>query len=336
MTMIATRSMPTTMTLPTTTMPTLADVRTAAARIAGVVARTPLVAPLTPGFPLAGEIRLKAENLQVTGSFKPRGAYNKLASLSPDERARGVVAFSSGNHAQGVAFAAQQLGVPATIVMPRDCVEAKVAATRALGAEVVLVGTTSQERLEFGKQLARERGAALVPPYDDPLVIAGQGTVGLEILEVAPDVDLVLVPVSGGGLVSGVALAVKGLARGVRVIGVEPAGAADAQASLRGGKLVAWDAPRTVADGLRATRLGDLPFAMMARYVDDIVTVDDDEIRAAVVALHQRAKLVVEPSGAVAYAAAMHGKVELRKRRAVAVLSGGNVDPALLAAWLSA
>jgi threonine ammonia-lyase medium form len=315
-------------------MVALADVRAAAARLSGVVSRTPLITPLTPGFPLAGQIRLKAENLQVTGSFKPRGAYNKLASLGPDERARGVVAYSSGNHAQGVAFAAQKLGVRAIIVMPKDAVAAKVEATRALGAEVVQVGTTSQERLEYGTQLAQERGAALVPPYDDPWIVAGQGTIGLEILEDAPDADVVLVPVSGGGLISGVALAIKSVSPRTRVIGVEPAGAADAQASLRAGRIMTWDHPQTIADGLRATHLGDLPFALISRHVDDIVTVSDREIRAAVVALHQRAKLVVEPSGAAAYAAAMHHTLDFDSRRAVAVLSGGNIDSALLAGWL--
>jgi threonine dehydratase len=319
-----------------TGLPALADVRAAAARLAGVIARTPLVTPLTPCFPCVGRIRLKAENLQVTGSFKPRGGYNKLASLTPAERARGVVAFSSGNHAQGVAFAAQKLGVRATVVMPADCVATKVQATRALGAEVLQVGTTSQERLEHGTRLARERGATLVPPYDDPLIIAGQGTIGLEILDEAPDADVILVPISGGGLIAGVALAVKSLSPRTRVIGVEPSGAADAQASLRTGRLVTWEETHSIADGLRATHVGALPFALIRRHVDDIVTVGDDEIRAAVLALHRHAKLVVEPSGATAFAAAMHGKLDLTGRRVVALLSGGNIDPALLAQWLAA
>lgn len=314
--------------------PALDDVRVAAKRLRGVVVRTPLLYPATPGFPLAGSVILKPENLQVTGSFKPRGAYNKLASLTPDERARGVVAFSSGNHAQGVAFAARLLGTKATIVMPENAVPAKLEGTRALGAEVVQVGTTSQQRLEYGTALARERGAALIPAYDDPMIIAGQGTIGLEILDERPDVEAVVVCTGGGGMLAGIALAIKSLRPDVRVIGVEPAGAADGRESLRAGRLMTWEHPETIADGLRATRLGDLPFALIRRLVDDIVTVDDDEIRAAVLALHRGARLVVEPSGAVAMAALMHERTGVEGRRVVAILSGGNIDPALLAGWL--
>jgi threonine ammonia-lyase medium form len=316
--------------------PTLDDVRAAAKRLRGVVTRTPLLYPATPGFPLAGQVILKAENLQVTGSFKPRGAYNKLASLPPEERARGVVAFSSGNHAQGVAYAARLLGVPATIIMPRGAVASKLEATRALGAEVVQVGATSQERLEYGMALARETGRPVVPAYDDPMIMAGQGTTGLEILEDRPDVEAVIVCLGGGGLLAGIALAIKSVRPDVRVIGVEPAGAADGQASLRAGRIVTLDHPDTVADGLRATHLGDLPFALISRLVDDIVTVTEEEIRAAVLALHRGAKLVVEPSGAVAVAALMHGKTGVEGRRVVATLSGGNIDQALLAEWLQA
>lgn len=316
--------------------PTLDDVRAAAKRLRGVVTRTPLLYPATPGFPLAGQVILKAENLQVTGSFKPRGAYNKLASLPPEERARGVVAFSSGNHAQGVAYAARLLGVPATIIMPRGAVASKLEATRALGAEVVQVGATSQERLEYGMALARETGRPVVPAYDDPMIMAGQGTTGLEILEDRPDVEAVIVCLGGGGLLAGIALAIKSVRPDVRVIGVEPAGAADGQASLRAGRIVTLDHPDTVADGLRATHLGDLPFALISRLVDDIVTVTEEEIRAAVLALHRGAKLVVEPSGAVAVGALMHGKTGVEGRRVVATLSGGNIDQALLAEWLQA
>jgi len=316
--------------------PTLDDVRAAAKRLRGVVTRTPLLYPATPGLPLAGQVILKAENLQVTGSFKPRGAYNKLASLPPEERARGVVAFSSGNHAQGVAYAARLLGVPATIIMPRGAVASKLEATRALGAEVVQVGATSQERLEYGMALARETGRPVVPAYDDPMIMAGQGTTGLEILEDRPDVEAVIVCLGGGGLLAGIALAIKSVRPDVRVIGVEPAGAADGQASLRAGRIVTLDHPDTVADGLRATHLGDLPFALISRLVDDIVTVTEEEIRAAVLALHRGAKLVVEPSGAVAVAALMHGKTGVEGRRVVATLSGGNIDQALLAEWLQA
>lgn len=315
--------------------PTLDDVRAAAERLRGVVTRTPLLYPATPGFPLAGSLALKPESLQVTGSFKPRGAYNKLSSLTPEQRERGVIAFSSGNHAQGVAYGARLLGVRATIIMPENAVRAKLEATRALGAEVIQVGTTSQQRLEYGTALARERGAALVPSYDDPMIVAGQGTVGLEILEDRPDLEAVIVPTGGGGLLSGTALAIKSQRPDVRVIGAEPAGASDAHDSLRAGRIVTNENPDTIADGLRATHLGDLPFALISRLVDDIVTVTDEEIRAAVLALHRWAKLVVEPSGAVTMAALMHGKTGMEGRRTVAVLSGGNIDPTLLARWLS-
>lgn len=314
--------------------PLLEDVQVAAKRLRGVIARTPLLCPATPGFPLAGALTLKPENLQVTGSFKPRGAYNKLASLTVAERANGVVAFSSGNHAQGVAYAARLLGTRATIVMPENAVAAKLEATRALGAEIIQVGHTSQQRLEYGIALARERGAALVPSYDDPMIVAGQGTMGLEILADCPTVTTVVAPVGGGGMLSGIALAIKSLRPRVRVIGVEPAGAADAQQSLREGRLTTWEQIETIADGLRSTHLGDLPYALISRYVDDIVLVSDEEIRAAVLALLRGAKLVVEPSGAVAYAALMHGRISADGRNTVAVLSGGNIDTSLLATWL--
>jgi len=326
--------MTTTSQVPTTREPALDDVRVAAKRLRGVVAHTPLLYPVTPGFPLAGAVILKPESLQVTGSFKPRGAYNKLASLPDAERARGVVAFSSGNHAQGVAYAARLLGAPATIIMPTDAVTAKLEATKRLGAEVIQVGTTSQERMEYGVALAGETGRALVPAYDDPMIVAGQGTIGLEILEDRPDVEAVVVPLGGGGMLAGIALAIKSQRPEVRVIGVEPVGAADGQESLRAGRIATWERPDTVADGLRATHLGDLPFALIARLVDDIVTVTEEEIRAAVLALTQGAKLVVEPSGAVAVAALMHDKTGVEGRRVVAVVSGGNIDPTLLAAWL--
>jgi threonine dehydratase len=316
---------------------TLDDVLAAAARIAGVLVRTPLLAPRTPGFPLADRaVALKMESLQVTGSFKPRGAFNKIAALAPEARARGLVAFSSGNHAQAVAWAARRFGVPATVVMPLDAPAAKVEGTRRLGAEVIQSGKTSQERLELGTALAAERGATLVPPYDDAFVIAGQGTLALEVIEDRPDVEALVVPVSGGGLISGVAVAAKSLRPDLRVIGVEPEGAADARASLRAGTLTTNPQPHTIADGLRAVRLGDLPWSIVRRLVDDVVTVDDDEIRAAVVALHRHAKLVVEPSGAVAVAALCAGRTGVEDRRAVAVVSGGNVDPGLLAGWLTA
>ena len=318
-------------------MISLDDIELAQRRIAGVALRTPLV--LCPHGEEDRTLYIKAESLQPTGAFKLRGAHNKISSLSPEERRRGVVAHSSGNHAQAVAYAARSLGVRAVIVMPRGASRVKLAATEAFGAEVVLVGDDSAERTRRAEELALEHGYVPVPPYDDETLIAGQGTVGLEILEDLPDVETVLVPVSGGGLISGIAAAVKLSRSEVRVIGVEPELAADARASLKSGKLVeipAEQASRTIADGLRVRRLGDAPFEHVRAYVDDIVTVSEDEILAAIRRLALRVRLVAEPSGAVTFAAYLFHRDELPPSRLnVAVLSGGNVEPQLLARALS-
>src|SRR5215218_7662483 len=313
------------------------DLRLAQRRVSGVALRTPLVP-----CPRGEEDRLlyfKAENLQPTGAFKLRGAYNKISSLSSEERRRGVVAHSSGNHAQAVAYAARSLGVRAVIVMPRGASRVKLAATEAFGAEVVLVGDDSAERTRRAEELALEHGYVPVPPYDDETLIAGQGTVGLEILEDLPDVETVLVPVSGGGLISGIAAAVKLSRSEVRVIGVEPELAADAQASLRSGKLVEFPADqvgRTIADGLRVQRLGEAPFEHISTFVDDIIAVTEEEILEAMRRLALRARLVAEPSGAVTFAAHLFHRKELpASRLTVAVLSGGNVEPDLLAKVLT-
>ncbi len=301
-------------------MITLSDVRSAAAVIAPHVVRTPLL-PFGPGW-------VKPENLQPIGAFKLRGALNALARL--ENRSNGVVAYSSGNHAQAVAFAARLHGVPAAIVMPDNTPAVKVEATKALGAEVFIVGIT--ERVERAEALVAERGAALIPPFDHPDVIAGQGTIGLEILDDLPDVDAVVVPMSGGGLISGVATAIKSLRPDVRVIGAEPALAADIAESLKTGELVRWDPmrrARTAADALR-DEPSDLTWSHITRYVDDVITVEEDEILNAVVALARRARLVAEPSGAVAVAA------QAKLGTGVAVVSGGNVDPALLVRLLAA
>lgn len=307
---------------------TLDAVRAAQERLRGAVVRTPLVP-----FPLQ-DFLIKPESLQPTGAFKLRGALNALLSLGPGERRRGVVAHSSGNHAQAVAYAARQLGVPAVVVMPRSAPALKIDLTRALGAELVLVGPASAERAEKAAQLARERGLTPIPPYDDARIIAGAGTVGLEILEDLPEVGTVLVPVSGGGLISGIAAALKGQRPGVRVVGVEPELAADAQASLRGGQRVHWSAAevgRTLADGLRVQELGELTWAHIRTLVDDIVTVSEDELRRAVRETALRARLVAEPSGAATLAAALYRRPELGETGPlVAVLSGGNLDPELL------
>lgn len=278
----------------------------------------------------------KPENLQPIGAFKLRGAYNKIAALPEAERRRGVISYSSGNHAQGVAYAARALGLKAVIVMPSNAPKIKREGTAALGAEIVTVGPGSEERQIKAEELAAAHGYAMVPPYNDEFIIAGQGTMGLEILEDLPDVETVLVPVGGGGMISGVAAALKlGAQHKVSVIGVEPEFAADARDSFRTGHLVRWTAEqitRTLADGLRTQSLGDITFAHIQRFVDDIVTVTEDEIREAVRRLSVNPKLAAEPSGAVAVAAFLFHRNELPQTiRNVAVVSGGNIDPALKA-----
>jgi len=282
---------------------------------------------------------LKLENLQPVGAFKLRGAYNKVASLTDEERRRGVISYSSGNHAQGVAYAARALGVKAIIVMPGNAPKNKLEATAALGAEIVIVGPSSEERRLRAEQLAAEHGYVVVPPYNDEKIIAGQGTVGLEILEDLPNVETVLVPVGGGGLISGISAAIKLSNRlsnpQVKVIGVEPELAADAQASLRAGRIVSFPAEQvsqTLADGLRTQSIGAINFEHIRTYVDDIVSVTEDEIREAMRALSVNAKTLAEPSGAVAVAAFLFHADELPNTRInVAVISGGNIDPKLLA-----
>jgi threonine dehydratase len=307
---------------------------------------------------------LKLENLQPIGAFKLRGAYNKVASLTNEERRRGVISYSSGNHAQGVAYAARALGVKAIIVMPGNAPKNKLEATAALGAEIVVVGPSSEERRLRAEELATEYGYAIVPPYNDEKIIAGQGTVGLEILEDLPNVETVLVPVGGGGLISGVSAAIKlskaepsrlqpGPSLGqsllvqpklvqprlvqprVKVIGVEPELASDARASLRAGRIVSASAEQvsqTLADGLRTQSIGAINFEHIRAYVDDIVSVTEDEIREAMRALSANAKTLAEPSGAVAVAAFLFHADELPKTAInVAVISGGNIDPTLLA-----
>jgi threonine dehydratase len=307
------------------------DVIDAAHRIKGSVLRTPLV----PATFLGRELWLKPENLQYIGAFKVRGAANVLAQVPESARERGVVAYSSGNHAQAVAYAARQAGVPALIVIDDTAPRVKIEATRALGAEVRTVPLP--ERQAAAEQLAVERGATLVPPFDHPGVIAGQGTIGLEIMADLPDADVVLVPVSGGGLAAGVGVAVKALRPATAVFGVEPELAGDAAASLAEGHLVHWPVDeriRTIADGLRAEP-SELTFAHLRTVLDGILTVSEAEIRRAVRLLATRARLVAEPSGAVATAAALFHADELPGGRTVAVVSGGNIEPALLAEILT-
>ncbi|HZA45939.1 MAG TPA: threonine/serine dehydratase [Rubrobacter sp.] len=315
----------------------LGDIGEARRRLRGVALRTPLV-PCPHGRP-GRALYFKPESLQPTGAFKLRGAYNKIFSLSPEERRRGVIAHSSGNHAQAVAYAARALGTRAVIVMPRNAPRVKLEATAVLGAEVVPVGADSGERVRRAGELAAEHGYVPVPPYDDEILIAGQGTIGPEILEDLPEVETVLVPVSGGGLISGIAAAIKLSRPDVRVIGVEPELAADARASMKSGRLVEFPAEqvgRTVADGLRVRRLGETPFEHVCAFVDDIVAVAEEEIIEAMRRLALRVRLVAEPSGAVTFAAYLFHRDELSaSRRTVAVISGGNVEPRLLAEVLA-
>jgi threonine dehydratase len=289
---------------------------------------------------IPGHIYLKAESLQPIGSFKLRGAASKIAQLAPDELSRGVITYSSGNHAQGVAWAARALGSKAVIVMPSNAPEIKRRATLALGAKIVTVGPASSERKAKAEELSAAHGYVVIPPYDDPAIIAGQATCGLEILQDLPETDLVLAPVSGGGLLSGVAAAIKHLRPQCRVIGVEPELAADAHASFRAGHIVTWPAEktsRTLADGLRTQSLGHLNFEHIRAYVDDIVTVSEDEIRAAMRRILFDARLTPEPSGAVTSAALLFHAAELLPfQNAVAILSGGNVEPDCLAEVLHA
>ena len=318
---------------------TLDDIRAAADLLRGVTIRTPLV----PFGPPETRRFVKAESLQPIGAFKLRGAYVAVASLSAEALARGVITYSSGNHAQGVARAARLLGAPAIVVMPSDAPAIKRDRVAADGAEIVVVGTASDERQRVAEEIAAQRGLAIIPPFDDDRIIAGQGTVGLEIAEDVPDLTVVLVPVGGGGLASGVATAIAALRPGVRVIGVEPELAADARESLERGEIVAWPAElvsRTIADGTRTQALGARTFAHLRANLDSIVTVSEAEIAAGVRLAAERSRLVVEPSGALGIAAMAFHFAELGLDRVdgsvVAVVSGGNVDPERYRAYLEA
>jgi threonine dehydratase len=314
-------------------MISLNDLHSARTRLTGIAVRTPLIE-----FPLCAEdprrLLLKPENQQPIGAFKLRGAYNKIASLSEAERSRGVITYSSGNHAQGVAYAARALGAKAVIVMPNNAPAIKREATAKLGAEIVLVGPGSDERKTKAEELAAQHGYVIVPPYNDEQIIAGQGTIGLEILEDLPEVEAVFAPVGGGGLISGVAAAIKLSNPKIKVIGVEPELAADAQASLRAGKVVQFPAQqvsRTLADGLRTQSIGDINFEHIRSYVDDIITVTEDEIRQAMKYLSANPATIAEPSGAVSAAGFIFHAAQLpRTKLNVAIISGGNIEPAML------
>ena len=316
-------------------MVSLTDIKEAQAHLQNIAVRTRLIEFSHPH----SDVRclyLKPENQQPIGAFKLRGAYNKITSLSQEDRKRGVITYSSGNHAQGVAYAARAMGVKAVIVMPDNAPAIKREATAALGAEIVFVGPGSAERQIKAEELAAQHGYVIVPPYNDEQIIAGQGTMGLEILEDLPEVQVILAPVGGGGMISGVAAAIKLSKPSVKVIGVEPELAGDAQASLRAGKIVQFPASevsRTIADGLRTQSIGPINFEHIRRYVDDIITVTEDEIRETVRLLAANPKTVAEPSGAVAVAGFLfHGDQLPQTKLNVAIISGGNIDPNMLEA----
>ncbi|MEK7873991.1 MAG: threonine ammonia-lyase [Chloroflexota bacterium] len=311
-------------------MVTLADIQQAHQRISSLVHRTPLLTSATLSAMTGSPVLLKAENLQRTGSFKLRGAANRIAQLSPAERRRGVIAASAGNHAQGVALAASRLKIPCVIVMPRHASITKVEATRGYGARVELAGDSYDEAQRRAKTLAAESRLVMVHPFDDPHIIAGQGAIGLEILEDAPDVGTIVVPVGGGGLIAGIAVAVKAMAPRVRVVGVQAAAAPACVESLRKGRRIAVRPGPTVADGIAVGRPGQLPLELIRQYVDDVVTVDEEDITRAILLLLERCKQVVEGAGAVALAALLAGKAGGRRQKAVAVLSGGNIDPTVI------
>lgn len=312
----------------------LAEVRAAQSALAGVVRRTPLVCASSD--PSLGHLWLKCENLQVIGAFKARGAFRLMSRLPAAALARGAITYSSGNHGQAVAWAARRLGVPAVVVMPTTAPAIKVAGARALGADVVFAGTTTLDRKAEAERLARGRGLVMVPPFDHPDVIAGQGTTGLEIIEDRPDVTAIYVPVGGGGLISGVAVAVRAMAPHVRIVGAEPAGAPKMTRSLRAGEPVTLEHVASLADGLLAVRPGDLTFAHVRALVDEVVQVDEDEIVEAVRFLASDAKLVAEPSGAVSVAAARRLAPAGSPGTHVAVVSGGNIAGETLAGLLGA
>ena len=314
-------------------LPTYADVEQAAGRLAGVAHRTPVLISRTIDRLTGAQVFFKCENLQRMGAFKFRGAYNALSRLEPDARRRGVLTFSSGNHAQAIALSGQSLGIPTTIIMPSDAPAVKLNATRGYGGDVVLYERATSHREELGQKLAAERGLTLVPPYDHPDIIAGQGTAVRELIQEVGPLDYVLTPCGGGGLLSGSALSAGALAPGCRVIGVEPAAGDDATQSFRTKTLQRVEHPDTIADGARTNSLGRLTFPLVLQHVHDMVTVDDDRLLKTMFLLWERMKIVVEPTGALAAAAVLERIVETRGTRVGVVISGGNVDLDQVGSW---
>jgi threo-3-hydroxy-L-aspartate ammonia-lyase len=315
------------------TLPTFADVESAAKQLTGVAHRTPVATSRTVDARTGAQLFFKCENLQRAGAFKFRGAYNALSRLSADERRRGVVTFSSGNHAQAIALAGQVLNVPRVIVMPSDAPAVKRVATEGYGGEVVLYDRDREDREAIGQRLARERGLTLVPPYDHPHVIAGQGTAARELIEEVGALDFLFVPCGGGGLLSGSAIAARTMASGCKVIGVEPAAGDDATRSFRTKQLQTVHNPNTVADGARTPSLGALTFPLVLEYASDMTTVDDPTLMRTMFYLWERLKLVVEPTGALGAAAAIEGTTPIRGARVGVILSGGNVDLPQVCEW---
>lgn len=320
---------------PPRALPSFADVQAAARRLDGVAKRTPTMTSRTANERTGAEIFFKCENFQRMGAFKFRGAYNAVASLPAEARARGVVAFSSGNHAQGMALAGRELGVPVAILMPQDAPAAKIAATRGYGAEVILFDRYKQDREALTRSVAHERGLALIPPFDHPDVIAGQGTAALELIEEVGPLDLLLVCLGGGGLIAGCALAAHALSPGVKVIGVEPEAGNDGQRSLREGRIIRIDVPKTIADGAQTAALGEMTFPIIQRDVADIVTVSDAELIEAMRFFAERMKMVVEPTGCLAAAAALNARIPVKGLKVGVIVSGGNIDLARFAELVS-
>lgn len=315
-------------------LPTYHDVLAAAARIAGIAHRTPVLTSRTADARCGANVFFKAENLQRGGAFKFRGAYNAIAKLGVEAKRLGVVAFSSGNHAQAIAYAGQLQGVPTVIVMPQDAPAMKVAATRGYGGEVVMYDRYKEDREAIGRRLSEERGLTLIPPYDHDDVIAGQGTAAKELIDEVGTLDLLVVPLGGGGLMSGSAIAAKALSPKCRVFGVEPEAGNDGQQSLRSGAVVRIPVPTTIADGAQTTYLGGRTFPVIQALAEDIVTVSDGLLVEAMRFFLERMKIVVEPTGCLAAAAVLNGLVPVQGLRVGVILSGGNVDPKVLAAFL--
>lgn len=314
---------------------TYADLAAAHERIKGVARRTPVLTSATVDALTGAKVHFKCENFQRMGAFKFRGGYNALSQLTAEQKKRGVVAFSSGNHAQAVALSGKLLGVPAVIVMPTDAPPVKLAATRGYGAEVVSYDASNEDRAKIAEKLAAERGLTVIPPFDHPHILAGQGTAAKELFEETGPLDFLLVPCGGGGLLSGCSIAAKQLSPGCRVIGVEPAAGDDGLRSFRSGKLESVPLPMTIADGARTMALGELTFSIIRKNVSDFLTVGDDELLKWMFYLWERMKIVVEPTGALAAAALLEGKIDAKGRKVGIVLSGGNVDLAWAARQLA-